>query len=118
MKKDNEIVFDDDTLKKVIEHYGNDYMMAVAMEEASELVQAISKIYRYGVTLEAVNHLNEEIADVLIVIEELKKMGFAYQPSIQEWVESKQERSIEMIKKMIFIFITVMIILWLIMLSN
>lgn len=38
MKKDNEIVFDDDTLKKVIDHYGNDYMMVVAMEEASELV--------------------------------------------------------------------------------
>lgn len=98
-KKDNEIVFDDDTLKKVIEHYGNDYMMVVAMEEASELVQAISKIYRYGVTLEAVNHLNEEIADVLIVIEELKKMGFAYEPSIKEWIESKQKRSMERIRK-------------------
>lgn len=26
MNKDNEIVFDDDILKKVIEHYGNDYI--------------------------------------------------------------------------------------------
>lgn len=47
MNKEDKIVFDDDVLKKVIEHYGNDYMMVVAMEEASELVQAISKIYRY-----------------------------------------------------------------------
>lgn len=99
MNKEDKTVFDDDILKNVIEHYGHDYMMVVAMEEASELVQAISKIYRYGVTLEAVNHLNEEIADVLIVIEELKKMGFAYEPSIKEWIDSKQKRSMERIKK-------------------
>lgn len=104
MKKDNKIVFDDDILKKVIEHYGNDYMMVVAMEEASEFVQAVSKIYRYGVTLEAVNHLNEEIADVLIVIEELKKMGFAYEPSIKEWIDSKQKRSMERIRKWYLFF--------------
>ena len=99
MNKEDKTVFDDDILKKVIEHYGHDYMMVVAMEEASELVQAISKIYRYGVTLEAVNNLNEEIADVLIVIEELKKMGFAYEPSIKEWIDSKQKRSMERIRK-------------------
>lgn len=99
MNKEDKTIFDDDILKKVIQHYGHDYMMVVAMEEASELVQAISKIYRYGVTLEAVNHLNEEIADVLIVIEELKKMGFAYEPSIKEWIDSKQKRSMERIKK-------------------
>jgi|UPI00061D8549 NTP pyrophosphatase (non-canonical NTP hydrolase) len=99
MNKEDKTVFDDDILKKVIQHYGHDYMMVVAMEEASELVQAISKIYRYGVTLEAVNHLNEEIADVLIVIEELKKMGFAYEPSIKEWIDSKQKRSMERIRK-------------------
>lgn len=99
MNKEDKTVFDDDILKKVIQHYGHDYMMVVAMEEASELVQAISKIYRYGVTLEAVSHLNEEIADVLIVIEELKKMGFAYEPSIKEWIDSKQKRSMERIRK-------------------
>lgn len=99
MNKEDKTVFDDDILKKVIQHYGHDYMMVVAMEEASELVQAISKIYRYGVTLEAVNHLNEEIANVLIVIEELKKMGFAYEPSIKEWIDSKQKRSMERIRK-------------------
>lgn len=99
MNEEDKTVFDDDILKKVIQHYGYDYMMVVAMEEASELVQAISKIYRYGVTLEAVNHLNEEIADVLIVIEELKKMGFAYEPSIKEWIDSKQKRSMERIRK-------------------
>lgn len=43
INKDNEIVFDDDILKKVIEHYGNDYMMVVAMEEASELCKQFQK---------------------------------------------------------------------------
>lgn len=99
MKNDKTLVFDEDTTEKVIEHYGNDYMMVVAMEEANELAQAISKIYRYGATFETVDHLNEEIADVLIVIEELKKMGFSYQPSIQKWIEYKQERSMERIGK-------------------
>jgi hypothetical protein len=29
----------------------------------------------------------------------LKKMGFAYEPSIKEWIDSKQKRSIERIEK-------------------
>ena len=37
MNKEDKTVFDDDILKKVIQHYGHDYMMVVAMEEASEL---------------------------------------------------------------------------------
>ena len=46
----------------------------VAMEELAELIQAISKVKRYGFVGEYKDNLIEEIADVDIVITELMMM--------------------------------------------
>ena len=65
-------------LKKAIEHYGPQNQMMVAMEESAELAQAVSKYIRcakkwqFKEIIEARDHVIEEIADVLIMIEQLK----------------------------------------------
>ena len=61
-----------DILEKAIRHYGNENQMMQTMEELSELSVAISKCLRYKDDIEARNNLVEEIADVLIMIDQLK----------------------------------------------
>ena len=59
-------------LKKAIKHYGSQNQMMICAEEAAELIQAISKCIRYTDDIEVKQHLTEEIADVLIMIDQLK----------------------------------------------
>ena len=61
-----------DILEKAIRHYGAKNQMGVACEESAELIQAISKCLRYKDDIEARNNLVEEVADVLIMIDQLK----------------------------------------------
>lgn len=61
-----------DVLTRAIKHYGSNNQMMQSMEECSELIQAISKCIRYKDNIEVKQHLTEEIADVLIMIEQLK----------------------------------------------
>lgn len=82
-------------LKKVCKTWGNQQMLTVAMEENAELIQAISKIKRYGVDPINASHLNEEVADVLICICELFVMGYLDVYEIAEIIERKIERSIQ-----------------------
>lgn len=82
-------------LEKVCETWGNQRMLTVAMEENAELIQAISKIKRYGVDPINASHLNEEVADVLICIYELYVMGYLVTDKIAEIIERKIERSMQ-----------------------
>lgn len=61
---------EEDVLKTAISTYGNEAQLCVAMEECAELIQAISKYKRYG--SKAQEQVAEEIADVLIVVDEVK----------------------------------------------
>ena len=58
--------------KKAIEHYGPQNQMMQTMEELSELSVAIIKCIRYPDKIETKQHITEEIADVLIMIDQLK----------------------------------------------
>ena len=60
------------TLKRAIEHYGADNQMKQAIEELAELIVAINKYTRYPDEIETKQHVTEEIADVLIMIDQLK----------------------------------------------
>lgn len=53
-------------------HYGGGAQMTVCCEELAELTQAICKVKRYGARRDLAAHAVEEMADVLICIEELK----------------------------------------------
>ena len=59
-------------LEKAIKHYGAKNQMAQNIEELAELIVAINKYIRYPDNVESKQHIIEEIADVLIMIDQLK----------------------------------------------
>lgn len=70
-KEETVIATDDDVLNAIIDVNGDDFQLGIAMEECAELIQAISKYRRYGDNQQSVS---EEIADVLIVIDQVKRI--------------------------------------------
>ena len=68
----------------------------VCMEECAELIQAISKAKRGKINRD---NMIEEIADVLICIEMLKQMYMISDEKINKWIEKKQAREAERMKK-------------------
>lgn len=64
--------------------------LVVAMEELSELQKEISKALRDKADI---NHITEEIADVEIVIEKLKKQFNISNSNIEKWKQFKKERT-------------------------
>ena len=85
MKIDLEVV------KQTNKVWGFEYMTALCMEEFAEVVQAINKVRRKR-NDDNLDHLNEEIADCLICIEQLKDMGLVDDMNIQKWIDYKQNR--------------------------
>lgn len=83
-------------VQRSIEHYGKDVQSTVCMEECAELIQAISKEKRGNSDKD---RLAEEMADVIICIEMLKQIYNITDDEIYSWVITKQERTIERIKK-------------------
>ena len=77
-------------------HYGKNNQSTVCMEECAELIQAISKAKRGKINRD---NMIEEIADVLICIEMLKQMYMISDEKINKWIEKKQAREAERIKK-------------------
>lgn len=61
-----------DLYERNIQYHGIEQETTIAMEECSELIQAISKCKRYGCMDKYRDNLIEEIADVLFVIDEIK----------------------------------------------
>ena len=87
-------------IRNIIEKNGITRQYIVAMEECSELQKAISKALRYeqGDRFVADNqreNLIEEIADVLICIDQLKFMFSVEQSEIEETKENKERRTLE-----------------------
>ena len=79
-----------------IQHYGKNNQSTVCMEECAELIQAISKAKRGKINRD---NMIEEIADVLICIEMLKQMYMISDEKINKWIEKKQAREAERMKK-------------------
>lgn len=82
-----------------MDRYGIQNQSLVAMEELSELQKAVSKLVRYpeertkpfdfkGLR----NNLIEEMADVLICMDQLIEYYQIERPEIQEFIQAKQER--------------------------
>ncbi len=66
--------FTENTFKKSILKYGKEAQCRQAMEECAELIQAINKCLRYPDKMDSKPNLIEEIADVEIMIFQLKEM--------------------------------------------
>ena len=84
----------DERIKKIAEFYGKESQLDILQEECAELVQAISKYRRggsYQLTL-------EEIADVEIVIEQIKYLNTDAENRIIEKIrDGKLDRQIQRI---------------------
>ena len=79
-------------LEENIKEHGVVEETVIAMEECAELIQAISKVKRYGFAGEYRDNLIEEIADVSIVIREIMMIFDISNDDIAEFIDSKIQR--------------------------
>lgn len=82
-------------LEENIKAHGKELETTVAMEELAELIQAVSKVKRYGFRDEYKDNLIEELADVDIVIAELMML---FDVSTEEFY-GVMDRKVQRIKK-------------------
>lgn len=85
---------DKELVKKIIDKNGTVTQSMIAMEECSELIQAISKCLRSKemVPTETREHLIEEMADVTICLEQLMVMYSITFQELDAWIERKELR--------------------------
>lgn len=83
----------------IIEHYGVAEQMGVLQEEAAEVIQAVSKLRRHGKSKETVAHLSEEVADFLVVVNELVSAGELNYDSIHAVMDRKVKRELKRIEE-------------------
>lgn len=84
-----------EVLKAAIAHYGEQMQVIVAIEELSELQKELTKFLR-GQPNE--RSINEEMADVEIMLEQLKLM-FNNRGPVTHWKQKKIDRLRERLKK-------------------
>ena len=84
------------TYNKAIELYGEKTQKLMAIEEMSELTKEIGKDFRGKLNLE---HLIEEIVDVIITIDQLMMMYEISGDEIEQMRERKFERLKERLEK-------------------
>ena len=77
------------TVQKTIMRYGEQMQQTVAMEECAELIKEISKAIRGQARKE---HIAEEIADVLICIENIQQIHGIPDEKIQRYIDLKTDR--------------------------
>lgn len=82
-------------LDKVAHINGDDLTLTITSEECAELIQAISKVKRYGFHDRYKNDLHEEVADVLICITELVALGYLDIDKVVSWQKFKVNREVE-----------------------
>lgn len=82
-------------LDKVAHINGDDLTLTITSEESAELIQAISKVKRYGFHDKYEENLHEEVADVLICIAELVCLGYLDIDKVRDYQKLKINREIE-----------------------
>lgn len=82
-------------LDKVAHINGDDLTLTITSEECAELVQAISKVKRYGFHDNYEDNLHEEVADVLICITELVALGYLDIEKVRDYQKLKIDREVE-----------------------
>ena len=82
-------------LDKVAHINGEGLTLTIATEECAELIQAITKVKRYGFHDGYEDNLHEEVADVLICIAELVCLGYLDIDKVADYQKLKINREIE-----------------------
>lgn len=81
-------------IKRILFHYGNEHQKRKAMEELQELRDAIALEL---LELDTREHVLEEIADVLVMIEQLKLIYHITDTETQEVIDFKIKRQLKRI---------------------
>ena len=76
---------------KVINAYPKEHQLLLLMEELSELVQATSKLVRYG----EMEPFLEEYTDVIVMLEEMRQMYHIDEEEVNKRAEKKLYRALE-----------------------
>ena len=80
-----------DVYDKVIERYGREKQCMMTAEECAELIQALSKALRYeGESF--IRQVAEEVADVEIMLEQVKRMFGLSSAMVDEYKRIKLAR--------------------------
>lgn len=82
---------------RILEHYGIESQRRMLVEECAELIQAISKVERNGSTTKTIENLFAEIADVEIMLEQVKHHYSKW--GTERLIDYKLNRQLERIKK-------------------
>ena len=82
-------------LDEVAHINGEGLTLTIATEECAGLIQAITKLKRYGFYDRYKNDLHEEVADVLICITELVALGYLDIDKVKDYQKLKINREIE-----------------------
>ena len=96
-----------DKIKKIANHYGLSKQQRQLSEECAELIQSTSKYMRYSETSPASSNMDwkylqdvcEEIADVEVMLEQMKYLLHINSDCIEKIKENKINRQIERIEQ-------------------
>lgn len=94
-----------EAIKKIADTYGYDAQSRQLIEEMAELMVAINKLHKLGknwtnqdsVWCERMKNIAEEIADVTIMLEQIKYLLQISETDIDQIIEQKLNRQLERI---------------------
>ena len=90
-----------EAIVKIADTYGYDAQSRQLIEEMAELTQAINKAWRMGNDFDNLlvqkRNIKEEIADVYIMLEQMKYLLNIYEDDIETIINSKILRQLERI---------------------
>lgn len=87
-------------ITEIADYFGYEQQKNMLIEEQAELIQALNKFDRKG-TKEAFNNIIEEMADVELMIDQVKYLLDISQDAIDEIKEAKIKRTMEIVKEAI-----------------
>lgn len=82
---------------KLADYYGINNQLVQLMEESSELIMAASKYIREP-SIEHKENITEEIADVVVMIEQIKHLLNIYDSDIEDYAKDKVSRQFTRIR--------------------
>lgn len=78
----------EEIMERAIKTYGKAVQLTKAIEEMSELQKELCKAITEGTTINALDSITQEMADVEIMLEQLK-IVFANRERVEEWKKLK-----------------------------
>ena len=85
-------------VRQILEHYGEASQYDIFVEECAEAIQAVQKLKRSDHTnyIKRTDNLREEVADVLIIAEQMRRYVGA--DKVDEIISEKLDRQIKRIE--------------------